>query len=107
MSDFLTQAGQIAGALRFALSSASAETGAVGALAIRPLAIAAAKLEADLLALLAAKSRDDEGQRVGFLYADDREILERDGRAFIYAEPQTFTVTTDPGCVPVFARETP
>lgn len=106
MSDFLDQAGQIAGALRFALRSAITEVGAVEALALRPAAAAAAQLEADLLALLAARERDKPRQ-VGFLYSDDREILERDGRAFIYAEPQTFTVNTDPGCVQVFARETP
>lgn len=104
MSDFLAQAGQIAGALRFALKSAITEVGAVEALALRPMSAAAAQLEADLLTLLAAQARDKPRQ-VGFLYADDREILERDGRAFIYAEPQTFTVNTDPGCVPVFLRE--
>lgn len=106
MSDFLNQAGQIAGALRFALKSAITEVGAVEALALRPLSATAAQLEEDLLALLAAQARDGS-HRVGFLYADDREILERDGRAFIYAEPQTFTVNTDPGCAPVFARTTP
>lgn len=106
MSDFFTQAGQIAGALRFALKSAITEVGAVEALALRPLSAAAAQLEADLLDLLAARERDKPRQ-VGLLYADDREILARDGRAFIYAEPQTFTVNQDPGCVPVFSRKTP
>lgn len=104
MSDFLTQAGQIAGALRFALSSASAETGAVGALAIRPLAITAAKLEADLLALLSAMERDKPRQ-VGFMYADDQAQLQTVGRGFVYLERQTFTTHPDPGCIPVFTRE--
>lgn len=106
MSNFLDQSGQIVGALRFALKSASTEIGAVEALALRPIAAAVAQVEADLLALLAARERDSGGL-VGFLYADDREILARDGRAFIYAEPQTFTFNPDPGCVQVFARETP
>ena len=104
MSDFLNQAGQIAGALRFALRSAITEVGAVEALALRPMAAAAAQLEADLLALLAAQERDKPRQ-VGFMYADDQAQLQSVGRGFVYLERQTFTVSRDPGCIPVFTRE--
>jgi hypothetical protein len=104
MSDFLNQAGQIAGALRFALKSAITEVGAVEALALRPLSATAAQLEADLLALLAAQERDKPRQ-VGFMYADDAAQLPVVGRAFVYLERQAFTVSQDPGCTPVFTRE--
>lgn len=104
MSDFLNQAGQIAGALRFAIRSAITEVGAVEALALRPMAATAAHLEADLLALLAAQDRDKPRQ-VGFMYADDEAQLHGAGRGFVYLERQTFTVSQDPGCIPVFTRE--
>ncbi|HOU64487.1 MAG TPA: hypothetical protein PK861_00445 [Thermomonas sp.] len=101
MSEFIEEAAHAADCTVRALRLALSKSGPVEALLILPMIEAAAKIVQQADALKAAMQQAP--QPVGFLYRDDREALARDGRAFIYAERQTFTVDPDPGCVPVLA----